>query len=229
MDLEVYDKLCEEMRECVRCGLCTTRNQVVVGRGDPSSSLLFIGEAPGAVEDVEGVPFVGPAGRLFDELLERARVESFYIANVIKCRPPRNKFPGDDGSHFGVDVVDQCLPWLDAQIKLISPKVIVLVGKKAVEWTVYRNNRPAPPVGKLVNRWLRSTDYPSVEFFVIYHTSYVLRMRSQDFRRSREEEQKMVDTLRQANTAVGGEMPLTKPFVVGRSEDRPRGKQMKFF
>lgn len=229
MDIEAYEKLSAEMRDCAKCALCTTRTSVVVGRGDPSSPLVFIGEAPGAVEDIEGVPFVGPAGKLFDELLAKVGAQSFYIINIVKCRPPKNKFPGDDESQFGVEIVAECLPWLDQQLELIAPKVIVLVGKKAAEWTIYRNNRPAPPVGKLVNRWIRSTDYPSVEFFAIYHTSYVLRMRNQDFRRSKEEEQKMVETLQQAVTAVDGEMPLTKPFVVGRSESRPRGKQMKFF
>jgi len=228
LNLEAYKTLCAEMSGCVKCDLCTTRNEVVIGRGDPSSPLLFVGEAPGAVEDVQGVPFVGPAGRLFDECLAKAEVESFYIINVIKCRPPGNKFPGDEGSRFDVEIVLECLPWLDQQIELIAPKVIVLVGKKAAEWTIYRKNRPAPPVGTLVNKWIKSADYPSIPIFSIYHTSYLLRLRGPDFKKAKEEEGKLVETLRQAAKAVVGEMPLTKPFVVGRRE-RPKGTQMKFF
>lgn len=109
---------------CTRCRLSATRTQVVFGSGDPDADLMFVGEAPGAQEDEQGVPFVGRSGQLLDRLVSEemglGRNDS-YIANVVKCRPPDNRDPLPDE-------IDACRPWLEAQIDLIEPKVIVTLG-----------------------------------------------------------------------------------------------------
>ena len=116
-----------EAATCVRCGLAETRTQVVFGVGHPKADLLFVGEGPGAEEDRLGEPFVGRSGKLLDQLvleemgLTRAQ---FYIANVVKCRPPDNRDPKPDE-------IAACNPWLERQLELIAPKVVVTVGNFA--------------------------------------------------------------------------------------------------
>ena len=116
MILEALDKLQRECLSCRGCPLCQGRHNVVFGVGDPESELMFIGEGPGEQEDLRGEPFVGPAGKLLDDMLEmidldRSRV---YIANVVKCRPPRNRDPLNEEQAA-------CRHWLDAQRDLIRP------------------------------------------------------------------------------------------------------------
>jgi len=116
-----------EAATCVRCGLAETRTQVVFGVGDPHADLLFVGEGPGADEDRLGEPFVGRSGKLLDQLvweemgLTRDR---FYIANVVKCRPPDNRDPRPEE-------IEACRPWLEQQLALIAPRVVVTVGNFA--------------------------------------------------------------------------------------------------
>jgi uracil-DNA glycosylase len=123
-DLEV---VAAEAATCVRCGLAETRTQVVFGVGDPHADLLFVGEGPGAEEDRLGQPFVGRSGKLLDQLvweemgLTRA---DFYIANVVKCRPPDNRDPRPEE-------IEACHPWLRQQLDLIAPRVVVTVGNFA--------------------------------------------------------------------------------------------------
>jgi DNA polymerase len=120
--------LTDEARQCTRCKLAGLgRTQVVVGMGDPAADLLFIGEGPGAEEDRQGLPFVGRSGRLLDQLmLEELGVtrDRVYITNVVKCRPPDNRDPEPDE-------IETCNPWLDQQLDLIDPHVIVTLGKFA--------------------------------------------------------------------------------------------------
>jgi DNA polymerase len=114
---------------CRACGLAAARQQVVVSRGNPRAPLLLIGEAPGAQEDAQGLPFVGRAGQLLDQLLESVGFDSqrdAYICNVIKCRPPDNRRPT-------ADEMAACLPFLRRQIHLVDPRVILLVGATALE------------------------------------------------------------------------------------------------
>jgi uracil-DNA glycosylase family 4 len=118
-----------EARDCVRCPLSEGRTQVVFGVGNPNADLMFVGEAPGREEDLKGEPFVGRAGKLLDQLvLEEMGLsrESFYIGNVLKCRPPGNRDPKPEE-------IEQCRPWLETQIQLISPKVIVTLGNFATK------------------------------------------------------------------------------------------------
>jgi DNA polymerase len=123
------EQLAAEASGCERCRLSETRNQVVFGVGDPDADLLFVGEGPGAEEDKQGEPFVGRSGRLLDQLvaeemgLGRA---GFYIANVVKCRPPGNRDPRPDE-------IEACNSYLEGQVDLIAPKVVVTVGRFAAQ------------------------------------------------------------------------------------------------
>jgi uracil-DNA glycosylase len=117
-----------EAAGCTRCRLHQSRTQVVFGQGDPHADLMFVGEAPGFHEDRQGLPFVGPSGQLLNRLLEGIglRREDVYIANVVKSRPPGNRDPQPDE-------IAACRPWLDAQIRLVDPKVVVTMGNFAAK------------------------------------------------------------------------------------------------
>ena len=123
------DSLAAECGACRRCGLAATRQQVVVGRGNPNARLLLVGEAPGAEEEACGQPFVGRSGRLLEAMLAAAGLSSerdLYIANVIKCRPPGNRKPSRTE-------IEACRPWLERQIDLVRPQLVLLVGATALE------------------------------------------------------------------------------------------------
>lgn len=192
-----YSSLSAEIRECAKCVLCSVRTNVVVDRGDPTAKFLLIGEAPGANEDATGSAFVGRAGAELDSLLKDAGVDKFLIINVIKCRPTDNKFPGDTGAYQPETVVAQCLPWLDRQIALVQPKVVVLVGGKAAAYTVFRHTK-MPPVREIVGKKLLTNDYQDTPFFGMYHTSYLLRLRNIDRREYDRVREQTVELLRTA-------------------------------
>lgn len=112
--------------DCARCGLCRTRRNVVFGTGARDAEVLFVGEGPGEQEDLKGEPFVGPAGHLLDDMLELIDLDrnKVYIANMVKCRPPRNRDPQPTEQAA-------CRHWLDRQIQLVNPKIIVCLGRIA--------------------------------------------------------------------------------------------------
>ena len=144
---------------CRRCGLCETRRNVVIGDGARESRILFIGEGPGEQEDLQGRAFVGPAGQLLDRMLaciglDRGQV---YIANVVKCRPPRNRDPLPEEQAA-------CLPYLRAQVRLIRPQVIVCLGRIAAQAVIRPDFRITREHGQWVERkgyWLTATYHPS--------------------------------------------------------------------
>jgi DNA polymerase len=149
---------------CVACALSRTRKKTVPGVGDVRAEWLFVGEAPGAEEDAKGEPFVGQAGRLLDNMLAALgmnRGRSVYIANVLKCRPPGNRTP-EPGE------VDACRPYLDRQIALIAPKVIVALGKSAAT-TLLAIDATIASLRARVHR------YGGVPLVVTYHPAYLLR------------------------------------------------------
>ena len=117
-----------EAAGCTRCRLSRSRTQVVFGQGDPHADLMLVGEAPGFHEDRQGIPFVGPSGQLLNRLLEGIGLhrEDVYICNVVKSRPPQNRAPLPDE-------ILACRPWLDAQIRLVDPKVVVTLGNFAAK------------------------------------------------------------------------------------------------
>lgn len=123
------EELRDHIGECDRCGLSATRTSIVFGNGNPDARLMIVGEAPGRNEDLQGVPFVGAAGSLLDELLSCAelRRDDVYIANVLKCRPPGNRDPKSDE-------VGACTPFLMAQIRIVDPEVIVTLGNFATRF-----------------------------------------------------------------------------------------------
>jgi DNA polymerase len=149
---------------CVACGLCRSRRMTVPGVGDVHAEWMFVGEAPGAEEDARGEPFVGQAGKLLDNMLAALgmkRGTNVYIANVLKCRPPNNRTP-EPGE------VDSCRPYLDRQIALIAPKVIVALGKSAATTLLEVDATIASLRGR-VHR------YRGVPLVVTYHPAYLLR------------------------------------------------------
>src|SRR5205807_9910843 len=125
----------ENLGECTRCRLHKQRNKIVFGAGNPRAELVFVGEGPGHDEDIQGLPFVGRAGKLLTQMIEAMGLqrEDVYICNVVKCRPPENRTPEDDE-------VSTCSPFLLRQLEVISPKVIVCLGAVAAK-TLLRTNR----------------------------------------------------------------------------------------
>ncbi len=155
--------LAAEALDCRRCRLCETRNKVVFGTGDPHARLMFIGEGPGAEEDRQGLPFVGRAGGLLDRIILAIGLqrEATYIANIVKCRPPGNRDPKPDEAAA-------CRPYLDAQIDMVQPKVIVALGRVAAQ-TLLGNDTP---IGKMRGTWFVVR---GVDTMVTYHPAALLR------------------------------------------------------
>ena len=154
----------DDLGDCTRCKLHTLgRRQIVFGVGNPSADLMFVGEAPGADEDVQGEPFVGRAGQLLTKIIEAIGLTraDVYIANVIKCRPPGNRNPEPDE-------VEQCEPFLFRQIDEIKPKVIVALGKFAAQCLL----KTTEPITRLRGREFR---YRDAILMPTYHPAYLLR------------------------------------------------------
>jgi uracil-DNA glycosylase len=159
-----YDALVRDIAACTACTLCKTRNRSVPGVGVIGAQWMFIGEAPGADEDAQGEPFVGAAGRLLDNMLAAlalVRSENVYIANVLKCRPPNNRAPDPAEARA-------CAPYLDRQIDLIKPVVLVALGKSAAGRLLDSD----APLARLRNRIHR---YRGTPLIVTYHPAYLLR------------------------------------------------------
>ena len=153
-----------DIGDCVRCKLHGLgRTQIVFGVGNPEADLMFVGEAPGADEDIQGEPFVGRAGQLLTKIIEAIglRREDVYIANVLKCRPPGNRNPEPDE-------VEQCEPFLLRQIDIVRPKVIVALGKFAAQCLLKTND----PITRLRGREYK---YRNAVLMPTYHPAYLLR------------------------------------------------------
>ena len=160
------DRLENIRRDCLNCRecpLCQQRRHVVFGVGDPESELMFIGEGPGEQEDIQGEPFVGPAGQLLDDMLEmidldRSRV---YIANVVKCRPPRNRDPLNEEQIA-------CRHWLDSQLSIIRPKILVCLGRIAAAAII----KPDFKITREHGLWF---DINGIRTMAMYHPAALLR------------------------------------------------------
>jgi uracil-DNA glycosylase family 4 len=153
-----------EIGDCTRCKLHGLgRRQIVFGVGNPSADLMFVGEAPGADEDLQGIPFVGRAGQLLTKIIEAIDLkrEDVYIANVIKCRPPGNRNPEQDE-------VETCEPFLFQQIDIVKPKVIVALGKFAAQALL----RTLDPISRLRGRVY---NYRGAKLVPTFHPAYLLR------------------------------------------------------
>ncbi|MFZ5532017.1 MAG: uracil-DNA glycosylase [Pseudomonadota bacterium] len=163
-----WDALRARVATCTACELCHTRTQTVFGVGDPHARLMIVGEAPGAEEDRLGEPFVGPAGKLLDEMLFAIglRREQVYICNILKCRPPRNADPTLEQS-------SACRPFLARQIALVNPAVILAVGRIAAQNLL----QSTTPIGRLRGESHSFTLDPHriAPVWVTYHPAYLLR------------------------------------------------------
>lgn len=155
-----WPELKEVCGGCTRCGLCETRHNVVFGVGNEKADVMFVGEGPGEQEDLKGEPFVGPAGKLLDDMLsiiDLSRESNCYIANIVKCRPPRNRDPLETEQ-------DACIGYLRNQVALIRPKIIVCLGRIAAKRLIDANYRITREHGSWVQKngiWMTAIYHPS--------------------------------------------------------------------
>lgn len=166
----------EELRAvsagCTQCALSQGRNQVVFGEGNPNADIMFVGEGPGEQEDQRGIPFCGRAGELLTGMIEKGmgiKREDVYICNVVKCRPPQNRTPL-------ADEVNSCRGFLDAQIRLVAPKVIVALGKPAASLLMERQ----VAISKVRGTW---QSYQGIPLMPTFHPAFILRQYTAENRR----------------------------------------------
>jgi DNA polymerase len=154
----------EEMGDCQRCRLASGRRTIVFGQGNPRAELMFVGEAPGAEEDQQGLAFVGRAGQLLTDIIEKGlkmRRADVWIGNIIKCRPPQNRNPEPDE-------VLACQPFLEAQIRAIRPRVLVGLGKFGAQWLL----KTAEPISRIRGHF---GEYEGIPVMPTYHPAFLLR------------------------------------------------------
>ena len=154
---------------CTKCSLSKGRTNVVFGRGNPKAKIFIIGEGPGQQEDEQGLAFVGRAGKMLNKSFLSVGIDTnkdCYISNIVKCRPPNNRKPKSIE-------VGNCIPWLNSQIELIKPKVIVLAGSTAVQSYLNINQ----PISKIRGKWITKGN---IKYMPIFHPSYLLRNSSNE-------------------------------------------------
>ncbi len=158
-----WTSLQQDCLHCQKCALHETRHNVVFGVGNPASPVLLIGEGPGEQEDLKGEPFVGPAGRLLDDMLELIDLDrtKLYITNMVKCRPPRNRDPQNQEQ-------EACRPYLDAQMQFIDPKIVICLGRIAAMGLI----KPDFRITREHGQWF---DIGTRRYMAIYHPSALLR------------------------------------------------------
>ena len=158
--MDSWEVLEQKTLSCTACGLCETRHNVVFGVGNRQTDVLFVGEGPGEQEDLQGEPFVGPAGKLLDDMLsilDLDRSSNCYIANIVKCRPPRNRDPLETEQ-------EACIGYLRNQVALIKPKIIVCLGRIAAKKLIDPDFRITRQHGQWFRRgdfWMMATFHPS--------------------------------------------------------------------
>jgi len=157
------ERIREDIGDCKRCRLCEARNKIVFGDGSPTTQLVFVGEGPGHDEDMQGLPFVGRAGKLLTQMIEAMglRREDVYICNIVKCRPPGNRQPERDE-------VATCSPFLDRQLAVIRPKVLVCLGNVAAQ-TLLGTNKS---ISQFRGQWF---DFRGSKLLATYHPAFLLR------------------------------------------------------
>jgi uracil-DNA glycosylase family 4 len=160
---DTLERIREDLGECTRCRLHEQRNKIVFGAGNPRAELVFVGEGPGHDEDVQGLPFVGRAGKLLTQMIEAMGLqrEQVYICNVVKCRPPENRKPEDDE-------VATCSPYLYRQLDAIAPKAIVCLGGTAAQALL----KTKDSISRFRGTWF---DFRNTKLLATYHPAYLLR------------------------------------------------------
>ena len=153
----------DTIKDCLKCPLGKTRNNIVLGSGNPNAKIIFVGEAPGKEEDLQGLPFVGRSGKLLDKMLNAINLSrnDVYILNVLKCRPPNNRDPLSSE-------IEKCEPYLKKQLELIKPKLIVSLGRISA-MTILRTK------DSLTNMRKKIFNYEGIDFLVTYHPAALLR------------------------------------------------------
>ncbi len=163
----LLESIRQEIGDCRRCRLSEKRKSIVFGEGDPDASLLFIGEAPGEEEDIQGRPFVGEAGQLLTRLIQKMgfKREELYIANIVKCRPPQNREPFEDE-------IETCIPFLKKQIDIIKPSVIMTLGAVATRSLLF----PFAKKREGITQWRgKIYYYNNIPVVPTFHPAYLLR------------------------------------------------------
>ena len=159
-----WEELRKKVSSCQKCGLCRTRKNTVFGEGPLDAKCVIIGEAPGADEDEQGKPFVGRAGQLLTDILQKGAGiprDSVYIMNMVKCRPPENRDP------LPTEIVE-CESYLEAQLLLLHPDIVVTLGNIATRWLLHVKTG----IMKLRGKWI---DWRGIKLLPMYHPSYLLR------------------------------------------------------
>ncbi|MBN2328025.1 MAG: uracil-DNA glycosylase [Candidatus Omnitrophica bacterium] len=177
------DALENSLQGCTRCRLCEKRNKMVFGAGNPEAELVFVGEGPGGDEDRQGIPFVGAAGKLLTDMIEKGMKISrkdVYICNVVKCRPPGNRNPE-------LDEIATCEPFLIQQLEIIRPKVIIALGKFAAQTLL----RVTTPISRMRGEW---REYHGIKLMPTFHPSYILHIGNPE--RQRDEKMKIWEDLK---------------------------------
>jgi uracil-DNA glycosylase family 4 len=167
---ELLDAVAKEVVVCVKCPLWKNRKKAVPGEGDPESPVMFIGEAPGRSEDIEGKPFVGAAGRFLEELFSEIGLsrDEVFIGNIVKCRPPRNREPMPDE-------IQTCTPYLDRQIRIIKPKFIVTLGNHSTAYIFSKANLPFNSITKNHGKFYQATILDmQITIFPTFHPAAAL-------------------------------------------------------
>ncbi|MBU0686494.1 MAG: uracil-DNA glycosylase [Candidatus Margulisbacteria bacterium] len=166
-----YEKLKKTAEKCTKCPLHKGRTKVVFGHGPVPCDLMLIGEGPGENEDLSGLPFVGRAGKLLTKIFESVNIDrekQVYIANIVKCRPPKNRAPL-------ANETEACFPYLRAQIRLINPKIILLAGAPSTKVVLGKTD----PMGSLRGKWFKLPG-TNIDVMPIFHPSYLLRNASKN-------------------------------------------------
>jgi uracil-DNA glycosylase family 4 len=160
---DTLERIREDLGECTRCRLHKQRNKIVFGAGNPRAELVFVGEGPGHDEDIQGLPFVGRAGKLLTQMIEAMGLtrDQVYICNVVKCRPPENRKPEEDE-------VATCSPYLYRQLDVIAPKAIVCLGATAAQALL----KTKDSISRYRGVWF---DFRNTKLLATYHPAYLLR------------------------------------------------------
>jgi len=163
------EKIADEVSRCRKCGLGSVRTNAVPGEGDPNARIMFVGEAPGADEDAQGRPFVGRAGQLLDRVIEACGLKrsEVFIGNILKCRPPENRDPA-------AEEIISCLPYLQRQIEIINPEIIVALGAHAAR-TLLNTPKSIGQLRGQFHEYYAGLGRPPIKLMATYHTAYLLR------------------------------------------------------
>ncbi len=182
------EKIDDEVRRCRKCRLGSLRSNAVPGEGNPNARIMFVGEAPGADEDAQGRPFVGRAGQLLDKIIIACGLKrtDVFIANILKCRPPENRDPRPD------EIIN-CFPYLQRQIEIINPEIIVALGAPAAK-TLLNTNKSIGQLRGLFHEYYAGLDRPPIKLMPTYHTAYLLRSYTHENRERVWEDMKKVLT-----------------------------------